>query len=136
MFVFDKYKDIIRPNGIQTLVSIYMGAGKNEFKYFKTAEKIICLPSYKINEIPGGFSISQNGVGDDTNFYINYYRFNENDLIMFKEQVDQITIRLKVDEETGEIKENEFRNTIYANSDSVSIEKYRSIDFISKYKSR
>lgn len=134
VLVFNKYKGLFRPNNIQVPILVFLAKRKNEFVFFKNAEKSICLPDFKISILPKGFQILQKGIKDDRNWYTVYYRYEGNDIKVYKEVVEENIVKIKTDSKTGVLTESRETNKIYTKDKSVSISNYSCQDLISKFK--
>ena len=101
---FDKYNALTRPNNIQTPVLFYLGDKKNNhYTFIDKSEKIIYSPYFEIKASNNMIIINQKGVGDDKNYYTNYYLYNAGKIIMCQELIEHKIEKLKVNNETGNV---------------------------------
>ncbi len=128
ILIFDKYSKLIRPKNIQTPLLFFLGVEKNRFKFLKRADRLILLPDYKISNLNNDIVILQKGIKDDTNEYSCFCRFLSNDIIVYRERIDQIIEKIKIDPNTGKIIKSFSSKSVI--SDSVCSIPVNSYDFL------
>jgi hypothetical protein len=104
ILVFDKYSGATRPDNIQTPILFFLGKGQSSFSFVSKGEKLIFSPYYQFTISDNTFIVNQNGIGDDRKSYSNFYRFQNSNIVMYKEVVLENIEKLKVDESTGDVK--------------------------------
>jgi|GEM_PF-2729346 len=134
VLVYNKYKGMVRPNNIQAPILVFLAKKRNEFTFFKEADQVICLPDFKVTASAKYFQILQKGIGSDVNWYTIFCRFEENDIKVYRELVEEHIVKLKTDNKTGAITESQETNSIYAEEKPIPFDKYNSMDVISKFK--
>lgn len=135
VLVFDKYKALTRPDNIQTPILFYLGTKTKTYSFLKKAEKIIYSPYYEVTISNNTMIINQKGLGEDENNYTNFYKFQNGEIIMFKEIVAQIIEKLKVDDETGDVTTVPIRvDTIHNQIKNIPVDQYDFIKFIQSFK--
>lgn len=135
VLVFDKYKALTRPDNVQTPVLFYLGTKTKIYSFLKKAEKIIYSPYYEVTVSNNAMVINQKGIGDDENNYTNFYKFQNGEIIMYKEIVAQKIEKLKVNDETGDVTSVTVRvDTIHNQIKSIPVDQYDIIKFIQNFK--
>lgn len=122
---FDKYKEATRPDNIQTPILFFLGKGQNSFSFVSKGEKLIFSPYYRFRMLKDIFVIDQNGIGEDSKIYSNFYKYEKGKIVLFKEIVLEKTERLKVDEKTGEVTTTVVQtDTLIKRNTLIPIDKY------------
>lgn len=131
---FDKYKALTRPNNVQTPVLFYLGTKTHIYSFIGKAEKIIYSPYYEIKTLNNSLIINQEGIEEDKNIYTNYYKFQNGEIIMYKEIVVQKIEKLKVDDKTGDVSVSSIKlDTIYNKANNIKIGNYDFMQFMQNF---
>lgn len=133
LLVYNKYKGLTRPNNIQAPILIFLAKRKTEFVFFKKAERLVCLPDFKVTATQQGFQVLQKGIRNDRNWYTVFCKKIGNDIIVHKELVEEHVLRLKKDDKTNVLTESDQANKIYSAEKATSISTYNCTELVSRY---
>ena len=97
ILVYDKFKSLTRPNGIQTPVLFYFGTKSNVFTFVSNANKLIAFLDYKFEILGNELVFTQTGVKNDTKEYILYCKYINKEIIVYREIVKQKVSKIKVE---------------------------------------
>ncbi|MEY1640259.1 hypothetical protein [Tenuifilum osseticum] len=102
ILVFDKYRGMVRPDDIQTLILFYLGKKDFKYSFISKAEKIIYSPYYKIIKKNNGFYIQQESM-DDYKISQTFFKYENGFIVAYKEIIIQKIEKGIIDENTGEV---------------------------------
>lgn len=131
ILVFDKYRALTRPKGILTPLIFYIGTKDKRYIFINKAEKVIFSPYFRIIKLNNEFYIEQDGMGNDYNIYITYFKYDKGNIIAFKELIIQKIEKGKIDESTGDVVTTSIQiDTIFNKNIYILVDKYDFNEFL------
>jgi hypothetical protein len=97
ILIFDKFKSLTRPNGIQTPILFYFGTKSNVFTFVSNANRLIAFPDYKFEILGNDLAVTQTGIRNDNKEYILYCKYTKSEIIVYREVVKQKISKIKVE---------------------------------------
>jgi hypothetical protein len=135
ILVFDKYAAATRPSNIQTPILFFLGKDKNSYTFIGKGERLIFSPYYQFKISDRTFSIDQNGIGEDSKVYSNFYKYHNKSVVMFREIILQKVEKLKVDDNTGDVTSTIVRTDTLIKKDAlIPVNEYNILDLVSSRK--
>ncbi len=133
ILIYDKFKSLTRPNGIQTPILFYLGTKSNVFTFVSNASNLIVFPEYKFDTLGNDLIVTQTGVRNDTKEYILYCKYTTNQIIVYREVVKQKISKIKV-ENKKVISLPPKINVIYDKLCNKSVKTFNLFDLTNKWK--